>query len=63
MSDGGGIVELRGNVGAIAFARLTRVPHSGANCITVLNAFKPISRLLIGLNVTLACFNEAFARL
>ncbi len=45
MSDGGGIVELRGNVGAIAFARLTRVPHSGANCITVLNAFKPISRL------------------
>ena len=29
MSDGGGIVELRGNVGAIAFARLTRVPHSG----------------------------------
>ena len=28
MSDGGGIVELRGNVGAIAFARLTRVPHA-----------------------------------
>ena len=30
MSDGGGIVELLGNVGvsAIAFARLTRVPHA-----------------------------------